>query len=215
MDSKILNLLESSKRTMNEKQATQKEMNELFEQVGTIAGVGKKSMSKAKDYNYYYGRGVNAEDPILGAKAKGEKFPCRLLPVFKNLYECLLTLKVTGYTHLADNYLAALEKHGVKIDFENIDVETSNNVELVHNAVNRGQSMQHEICQLADSIKLGDASTSESFGFTTKGEYVKVVKFFDKKSNDKEVSGDYGKQRTNYNAYAEIFLDKNIGSPRE
>lgn len=30
MDSKILNLLESSKRTMNEKQATQKEMNELF-----------------------------------------------------------------------------------------------------------------------------------------------------------------------------------------
>lgn len=140
---------------LKEKKEANKQMRQSLDNyiTNTKSKINKSHYMKAKDYVHYYGNGWSVDGDPFGENPVDDKFPDRLRPVFKNIFNALVILKEFDMLDMAKPYLDSLKDKGIEISFK----FTKNDFELDNSAKNsiiqELNNYQTTICDEADFIR--------------------------------------------------------------
>lgn len=171
----------------NEKRYLAKEMSSIAKTCSEQTGIDKKAIMKVKDYLHYKGRGWG-EDCLEKSEEK-EKYPDRVSPTFRKLFEIFTYMYACGKQDELDEYIDALADRGIKIEvneslFEQPDNDTK---DIVAQAISGMDGFQKSICEKNDYMNDVLAPDAENASLSPKNKYKQIIQLAAKKQDGKDV----------------------------
>ena len=188
-------LLDDSREILLEKKTASKNMNMILSETAKMQKIEKPILARMKDYLHYKGLGWIGNDPLeLNPE---EKFKDRVSPTFKKLLQMADDLRATDCLEWLDPYLNAIKIHGIDIRISPTNVRIQDKDEVVA-AVQNASDFQGIICNLADEINEVKAVEAEEMNLTKQNEFKKLLNFYDKKQNNKDIDDLYQNTITDF-----------------
>jgi len=181
-------LLDDSREILVNKKAASKNMNMVLHETAKMQGIEKPILARMKDYLHYRGMGWIGNNPL--EKDPEERFPDRVSPCFRKLLQIINDLRATDCLEWLDPYLDAMKQNGITISITPGTVRINDKTE-VEAALQNASDFQTTICQLADEINDIKAVEAEEICLTKQNEFKKLLNFYDKKQNNKDIDDLY------------------------
>lgn len=171
----------------NEKRALSKEMNAIAKQCARETHINKKTIMKVKDYLHYRGRGWG--DDCLTKSEDQEKYPDRVSPTFRNLYEIISNFYATGKEVDLQIYINALKERGITITVNKdaMNIPDNDIKEKIAVAINQMDPYQCDICEKNDYMNDVLAEAAESINLSPKNKYKQIVQLAASKQAGKDI----------------------------
>lgn len=171
----------------NEKRYLAKEMSSIAKTCSEQTGVDKRSIMKVKDYLHYKGAGWG-EDCLEKSEEK-EKYPDRVSPTFRKLFEIVTNMYACGKQEELDDYIDALKDRGIELKinesmFETPDEDTAKAIAL---AINGMDGFQKSICEKNDYMNDVLAADAENSALSPKNKYKQIIQLAAKKQDGKDI----------------------------
>lgn len=204
-------IIQSSLDTLTDKKQVSKDMHHVFKDASEKTKIPPEVLRRVKDYNYYFGRGWQAGNPL--DLDKEEKFKDKVSPVFIKLLTIVDDLYKVCHVELLDEYFDAMNQLGIHIDVSDYRPEyVTYDSTISDDAVAAGVNLQSSICQLADQIKDEDSINAEQKGFGPKREYIKLINLAYSKRKGKDIEDKcqeaYAEHAVAINSYDKIKTEQ-------
>jgi hypothetical protein len=188
-------LLSESNEIYEQKKQTAHHMNVIATETAKMQKVSKSLLNRMKDYYLYQGKGWVLNNPL--DLDNNVEFRDKISPVFIKLLQIIEDLKATDCLDLIDPYLKALNSFGIKIYIDPGKQLISDKEEFI-NAIESMGIFQKQINALDSQIKNEKSIEAEEINLTSKQEFAKLVSFYNKKENGKDIDDQYGDIIANY-----------------
>lgn len=172
----------------NEKKYLAKEMVSVAKACSEQTGVDKKAILKTKDYLHYKGNGWGED--CLDRSEEKVKYPDRVSPAFRRVFEIIDNCYATGQEDLLEDYLVAMKKRGITIKIDDNMFSSPNTQEdatAVANAIKAMDSFQCDICSKNDYINEVLATDAETANLSPRNKYSHIIQLAAKKQEGKDV----------------------------
>lgn len=192
-------MFESNEIYTQKKQAA-KHMNVIGNETAKMHKIQKSTLNRLKDYKLYHKNGWVAGNPLV--LDKQVDYPDKLSPIFIKLFQIVEDLRAVGDTSFLDPYVASLESQGIKIYIDQGTPIVSDKDEVMSNVDSMG-TFQKQVNALSKEINEVKAIEADDINLTAAKEFPKLVAFYNKKEEGKDVDDIY------QNAIADFELREN------
>jgi hypothetical protein len=171
-----------------QKRQTSHNMNVIAAETAKMQKVQKSLLNRLKDYYLYKGNGWSANDPLHLDKTALTYD--HVSPVFIKLFQIIDDLRAVDSLDFLDEYIAALQTKGIKL-YIDPGTQVVSDKDDVLSAVNAMGAFQKQINALDDQIKIEKAEEADNINLTAKSEFSKLVAFYNKKEEGKDIDDSY------------------------
>lgn len=171
----------------NDKKELRREMYSIAKSCSEQTGIDVKAILSAKDYLHYKGNGWG-EDCIEKSKDK-TKYPDRISPVFRKLFEIINNCYSTGIEEELKCYFDAIKLRGITITVDETMFNTpdTTNTDMVKGSLNEMDNVQSVICEKNDYMNDVLAEDAEHANLSPKNKYKQIIQLAAKKQDGKDI----------------------------
>ena len=185
----VENVLEEGIKTLTEKREQASFMGQIAKDAAEQVSISKAQIMQLKDYVYYHGRGWGAD--AMDKSDEKEKFPDRVSPVFRKMFDIIKNMYEGGMEHMLDDYLSAMHLRGIDITIKAGNAgfirPSEEEKEIIDDAVKAMQKYQECICEKNDYMNDVLAPAADNQNVTPKSKFKKLVEFAWKKEDGKDI----------------------------
>jgi hypothetical protein len=201
-------LLTESSELLERKKQAGKHMNVIAAETSKTYKIPKNVLNRLKDYNLYYKKGWVSNNPLDIDKSAKEID--KLSPMFMKLLQVVEDLRMVNSQTMLDPYIKELNGHGIKIYIDPGKQIVSDEDEVL-NAVGSMGIFQKEINTISEEIKEDKASEADDINLTAKSEFPRLLSFYHKKEQGKDIDDEYQSKIEYYNlvetSYNKVYDD--------